>query len=77
MVVRCIRALRRACTPGAFPVAPRAPCCNITSMLARFFKAFLARYTCAIYRQFQATHGLLCVTCHLDDRLSLRAHPSR
>ena len=40
------------------------------SMLARFFKTFLRRYTCSVCHQYQATHGLMCVTCHLNIQLS-------
>ena len=39
-------------------------------MLDRFFKAFLDKYTCEVCRKYQATHGLLCVYCHLDTLLT-------
>jgi len=42
-------------------------------MLARFIRAFLDKYNCEVCRKYQATHGLLCAYCHLDDILAREA----
>ena len=41
-----------------------------TGMFIRFLKVFFQTEACVVCRQYQATRGLVCIYCHLDDRLT-------
>lgn len=44
-------------------------------MLAQFFKALFQTPACVACREHEATRGLLCVYCHLDEGLSGATQP--